>query len=505
MAAPRSLPTKVFSALASLRLAVVTMLTLAVTCATATFYESKHGTAAAQREFYKTPFFALILITLGANIFCVMMSRYPWKKHHVGFVLAHIGILALLTGSLISLHYGLDSNMALYEGETSNRLSLIDKALVVSLPGESAHGSFPVDFERDPPRPGHERRFAIPGSEMSLVAEQYLPHVTYEEVYKEATEGDPVLHFLLVNPFAKEDGWLDPRDPQKKEMNFGPATLSFREATSAEAEKAAFSPSSPRNEIRFVLFRDGALRYGFLKADGTASTGRLTLGKAETTPWMGMTVNVDHFLPRARPERKVSPAPLPDRDELMMPAVLVHLEGPKGIKEPPEWLLWTETKAVPFEGSAATLAYRAPEVAVPFKVTLLKFRSDKYPGSNMPATYESFVKVDDPEQGSSEHHISMNHPLHYRGYIFFQASYVEGQPMMSIFSVARAPGLPLVYLGVALIASGVAWMFYLKPFLAKRQGQKALEARRKRETEDAAKPAAAARRPQPARPASSGA
>jgi hypothetical protein len=76
----------------------------------------------------------------------------------------------------------------------------------------------------------------------------------------------------------------------------------------------------------------------------------------------------------------------------------------------------------------------------------------------------------------------MNNPLHYRGYIFFQASFVEGTPMMSIFSVARAPGLPLVYLGVALIAAGVAWMFYLKPYLARRQAALALEAHQRRES-----------------------
>ena len=59
------------------------------------------------------------------------------------------------------------------------------------------------------------------------------------------------------------------------------------------------------------------------------------------------------------------------------------------------------------------------------------------------------------------------------GCIFFQASFVEGEPMMSIFSVARAPGLPLVYAGVALIGMGVAWMFYLKPYLARRQAARA--------------------------------
>jgi hypothetical protein len=159
---------------------------------------------------------------------------------------------------------------------------------------------------------------------------------------------------------------------------------------------------------------------------------------------------------------------------------------------------------VPFGGGVATLAYRAPEVAVPFKVTLLKFQSEKYPGSNRPATFESFVRVDDPERGSSEHHISMNNPMHYRGYIFFQASFVEGTPMMSIFSVARAPGLPLVYLGVTLIGAGVAWMFYLKPYLARRQAARALLAHRERESRNEEPSAdAVPGRPGPAQPASS--
>jgi hypothetical protein len=107
----------------------------------------------------------------------------------------------------------------------------------------------------------------------------------------------------------------------------------------------------------------------------------------------------------------------------------------------------------------------------------------------MAATYESTVRVEDPEQGTFETLISMNHPLHHRGYIFFQSSFVEGRPMMSIFSVARAPGLPLVYLGTTLIGVGIIWMFYVKPYLAKRQAAAALAAHRARENRNEAKPA----------------
>ena len=137
----------------------------------------------------------------------------------------------------------------------------------------------------------------------------------------------------------------------------------------------------------------------------------------------------------------------------------------------------------------ASLAYRSPEAALPFKVTLLKFNNEPYPGSRMASTFESTVRVEDPEKGNFETLISMNHPLHHRGYIFFQSSFVEGRPMMSIFSVARAPGLPLVYLGTTLIGVGIIWMFYVKPWLARRQAAAALAAHRARENRNEANPA----------------
>src|SRR5512139_3446517 len=106
----------------------------------------------------------------------------------------------------------------------------------------------------------------------------------------------------------------------------------------------------------------------------------------------------------------------------------------------------------------------------------------------MTSTVASTERVGDSQQGKFETHVSMNHPLHHRGYIFFQSSFVEGRPMMSILSVARAPGLPLVYLGTTLIGIGIVWMFYVKPWLAKRQAAAALAAHRARENRNEAKP-----------------
>ena len=40
----------------------------------------------------------LVLGALGTNIFCVAVSRWPWQRRHIPFLLAHLGILMLLAG-----------------------------------------------------------------------------------------------------------------------------------------------------------------------------------------------------------------------------------------------------------------------------------------------------------------------------------------------------------------------------------------------------------------------
>jgi hypothetical protein len=479
---------RVVAFFASLRLAVVVMLTLGSVCAFATFYEMEHGTPAVQRDIYQTPGFAFLLGLLGINVFSVMVSRWPWTKHQAGFLTAHVGILAILVGSVISLYRGLDSNMALAEGETSDRVRLFDKALHVSLPDLGAHGAFPVVFEKRPPTLDRPKRYEVPGTEVVLVADGYEPHVTVSESFEAAEAGPPALHFVLEAPMATQEAWLVPDDRQRSHLDLGMVSFGFHAARTEEQVEQLLQHAGAQNHLSFVLAPDGRVLFGATGTSGPLQTGEVELGAPLATNWPGLGVTVDRFHPRAAVRRSVVPAPPPKKEERRNAAVRLHLETPSGSTEP-EWIQWGETRRLLVGGQVASLAYRSPEAALPFRVTLLRFNNESYPGSRMAATYESTVRVDDPEQGTFETLISMNHPLHHRGYIFFQSSFIEGRPMISIFSVARAPGLPLVYLGTALIGIGIAWMFYGKPWLARRQAAKALEAHRALESRDDAKPA----------------
>ena len=483
----KTLGGRVLALLSSLRLAVVTMVTLASVCGYATFYEMRNGTPAAQRDIYQTPWFAAILAVLAVCVFSVMVSRYPWTKHHIGFLTAHVGILLVLAGSVVSLHRGLDSNMALLEGETSDRVDLLEKALQASVPGLGASGSFPVVFEKRPPLPGREQRFPL-GGDVVLVADEYHPHVSVVESFEPAASGAPALHFVLQAPMATQEQWLVADDPQRSHLDLGMVSFGFHAATGDEEAKDALGRAEGASHLSLVAAPGGKLLFAATDASGAPTTGAVEPGRPLPTGWPAMGVTVDRFLPHARLARTITPETPPAKEERRQPAVRLHLEGPNRRSEP-VWLLWGEQVRVALGDEPATIAYRAPEAALPFKVTLLRFNNEPYPGSRMASTFESTVRVEDPDEGTFEALISMNHPLHHRGYIFFQSSFVEGRPMMSIFSVARAPGLPLVYLGTTLIGAGIVWMFYGKPWLARRQAAAALAAHRAREIRNEAKPA----------------
>ncbi len=202
---PSKLP--VISTLASLRLAVFLMVAIGAASAFATFYEMEHGTAAVQRLVYRSWWFTTLLSLLGVSIASVMVDRWPWKKHHAGFLLAHVGILFLLAGSLYSLHSGLDSNMALYEGETTDRVTLFDKTVQVTLPGRPG-AILPFNVDGLVLAEGRERRVRVPDSDAVLVIERALAHADLAESWAESDTGPAVLHFVLKAPFATQDGWL---------------------------------------------------------------------------------------------------------------------------------------------------------------------------------------------------------------------------------------------------------------------------------------------------------
>lgn len=95
---------------------------------------------------------------------------------------------------------------------------------------------------------------------------------------------------------------------------------------------------------------------------------------------------------------------------------------------------------------------------IPFSINLHSFNRDVYPGTNMPRGYESRVKIIDADIIWPAI-ISMNNPLRYRGYTFYQASTFvnqDGQPV-SVLNVVENKGWIFPYISGILLAFGLIY------------------------------------------------
>lgn len=123
---------KVFKFLSSVKLAIPIMLVILVCSVAGTILESRFNAEYAGLKIYKTGWFLLVLSILWINILCAALSRIPWKKRHVGFLITHLGMLTLLLGSVITMIWGIDGTMQIYEKSDSNLVFLQNNVIEVN-------------------------------------------------------------------------------------------------------------------------------------------------------------------------------------------------------------------------------------------------------------------------------------------------------------------------------------------------------------------------------------
>jgi cytochrome c-type biogenesis protein CcsB len=112
-------------------------------------------------------------------------------------------------------------------------------------------------------------------------------------------------------------------------------------------------------------------------------------------------------------------------------------------------------QSVNLGGQSVKLAFGPLVQKLPYSLFLDDFVLDTYPGSDNPATYESYVLLSDPEKGIDRErvHIYMNHPLTHRGSKHFQSSYDKDR-RGTVLTLNHDPGKIPTYIGYTLIGIG---------------------------------------------------
>ena len=340
-------------ALGSIHLAMLLLITLTGVCIAATFLESGFSTRVARAYVYGSPWFNLWLLLLCLNLICSTMTRWPWQKHHLGFVITHAGIIILLGGALVGRARGFEGSLDLSRGAPPANQVLLDRPrLTVESPATGQLFSTPFDPEVRTPRPDRPRLLPLPSSDVQLVIDGYTSRsIEKTNLLPDPASPNPGITLEFTGPFGPEPIQLPLilNSTSDSRANLGPQTIVQFLPTLPSATPPPTAPTF--RETQMVLARDPAqpilhnstgtpsgfrfflgsrnsgdpLELEILRPDGSGEIYRLTdLLNRTLDDFSGAKILVARYWPNMVLQ---GGQPTSDGDQPINPAVLVMLEG----------------------------------------------------------------------------------------------------------------------------------------------------------------------------------
>lgn len=108
--------------LGSLELAIALLAVWAAALLLGTLVESWYDAAAAGELVYGAWWFRLLLALLAVNILCAALKKWPWKRHQLGFLITHLGLLTLLAAAAWSALASSSGTMTLCDSPAADGL-----------------------------------------------------------------------------------------------------------------------------------------------------------------------------------------------------------------------------------------------------------------------------------------------------------------------------------------------------------------------------------------------
>src|SRR6266436_808796 len=231
----------VFEFFASLKLSAVLLAVIIVAAIAGTIYESSFDAKVARAYVYGAPWFNIWLVLLEANLACSALSRWPWRKHHLAFLITHLGIITLLIGSLIGRILGIEGTITLFKGEPPTNRLLVDQRQLRVHHIDGIVKGYPAEFLHHPPSPQHPKNLGALASGARLQIVDYAPEIEGKLNPKPLKDGGaPAIHFKIETAMMNQhlESWLMADDPQHGNFSMGLANIELKRGS------APTSPSS---------------------------------------------------------------------------------------------------------------------------------------------------------------------------------------------------------------------------------------------------------------------
>jgi ResB-like family len=421
-----------FRFFASLKLAVFSLTTLASVMAYATFFESRHGTHAAQEWIYRSLAFTLLLAFLGLNVLCAALIRFRWDerqkgwtRRQTGFVITHTGLLVVLLGSWITLQTADEGQVMLMESATTDQMVRTDHS-VIRLQR--------LDPRTGEPERGEELELPFrPGAFSWYSSENASRFATTPHLGEIPLVSNPQAAIIVIASATALAIFLSLRSlPGADHTTVQAARLVIQAAALVAAIFAGIYLEYPEGVVRQDVLTgpDDPVRL-VVKDYIAASSPPVWVDDAQVPGPRAIKTGWE-LKPPGGPRKTYLPLDLPTgQADAGIPACLVELQVNNDRRE-----LWLRRKndidEPLFEdlvvgGRPYRLAFDFDRRSIGFDLTLTDFDMGTDPGTQEASSYTSQVVVNDPAQGveGKAVTITMNEPLRYRGMTFYQQGFRE--------------------------------------------------------------------------------
>ena len=520
-----------------LKFAVIIISVFTISLVYGTFMESYHGAEFANRLVYKSWWFMAIQAMMFLSILMATLIRLPAKPRLYGFYTIHAGLIIIFIGSFITYISGVDGSIQLLPNSPSNKVIINEDLLRIEYPARKKAITFALPFKafendingqyediqigrylpsadnklewkESSEKVEHAGRYLIFNDQRGISQELTLA-LNPASDFKSTTKLGPLsIHympktltqcfglqsqsgFLIWNTESGECFTPEQKNIQMSKTKQGNSFLTFKYEGSWLKFFPDFSPlpinedltrreDTPYRVFSRSIFQDKPHLFVFGKSAAyyVKRKKKWVVKSFDNDilalPWMGFQMRLLEHVDGRYPVKVPSyTRPIQDSGKIIagdMKAVEVSLFG--------KYYWITSENPLVLDNGKEQIRIRITQkqLVLPYQINLDNFKMQKNPGTNSPASYESFVTLLDGRisEGGKKHHVFMNNPLKYDGFTFYQSSYFAIGPdeYGSVFSVNFDPGRPIKYLGSLLLVLGSIWHYFIR---RKRRKKKSIQ------------------------------
>ena len=452
---------KLLNFVSSMKTMAILMLIFAFTVGYATIVENDFGIMTAKAEIYNARWFEILLGLLAINLALNIHKYKMYTLKKAPIFLFHVGFLVILVGAAITRYVGYEGTMHIREGMTSSTIVSSNAYFLIN----AKTGNTEVKYDEaiylsKRKKNDFSTTLDLAGKKIDVELVEYIPDAT--ESIVEDPNGKPIAKMMVTGgekgrPVALDIGTYYDAGNFIVDFNSG---YQFKKPVIhlyMQGDEILM-----KHDMKLSFFRMADQQKGELEANDKEIVNQKVLYSTD----LGSFVLRDFIL---KASKKIITNPNFGGKMKMNSSGVdafnfkVSVDGKSAEK-----LLFGRSGAIgdaqifSFDGVDVSVAFGSKEIPIPFKIKVIDFQLDRYPGSMSPASYASEVELIDEAKGvHMPFRIYMNNILDYENFRFFQSSYDQDEKG-TILSVNNDPGTLPSYIGYFLLALGTYWSLFTK-------------------------------------------